>query len=74
MPCEYCLGTNGRHERRCPNCGSHWIKHIVIGEGVIKGCEMCKGRLDKNIKYSLIPFRAYTRETAFELMKARGLI
>lgn len=59
---------------RCPNCGSHWIKHIVIGEGVIKGCEMCKGRLDKNIKYSLIPFRAYTRETAFELMKAGGLL
>ena len=59
---------------RCPNCGSHWIKLIVVGEGVIKGCEMCKARLSKDIKYTLIPFRAYTRETAIELLKARGLI
>ena len=22
---------------RCPNCGSHWIKLVVVGEGVIKG-------------------------------------
>lgn len=59
---------------RCPNCGSHWIKHIVIGEGVIKGCEMCKGGLDKDKKYNLMPFRAYARETAIELLKSRGLI
>ena len=59
---------------RCPNCGSHWIKHIVIGEGVIKGCEMCKGGLDKDKKYNLMPFRVYARETAIELLKARGLI
>jgi ribosomal protein L37AE/L43A len=59
---------------RCPNCGSHWIKLVVVGEGVIKGCEMCKARLSKDIKYTLIPFRAYARETAIELLKARGLI
>ena len=59
---------------RCPNCGSHWIKLVVVGEGVIKGCEMCKSKLDKDKKYNLIPFRAYARETAIELLKARGLI
>ena len=59
---------------RCPNCGSHWIKLVVVSDGVIRGCEMCKSRLGKDIKYNLMPFRAYARETAYELMKARGLI
>ena len=59
---------------RCPNCGSHWIKHIVIGEGVIKGCEMCKGKLNREVKYNLMPFRVYVRDTALELMKAGGII
>ena len=59
---------------RCPNCGSHWIKLIVVGDGVIRGCEMCKGGLGKDKKYNLIPFRAYARETAIELLKSRGLI
>jgi len=47
---------------------------VVVGDGVIKGCEMCKARLSKDIKYTLIPFRAYTREAAIELLKARGLL
>jgi ribosomal protein L37AE/L43A len=59
---------------RCPNCGSHWIKLIVVGDGVIKGCEMCKAKLNKDTKYNLIPFRMYARDTAFELMKAGGLL
>ena len=56
---------------RCPNCGSHWIKLVVVGDGVIKGCEMCKSRLDKDIKYNLIPVNV-CENTAFELMKAGG--
>jgi ribosomal protein L37AE/L43A len=59
---------------RCPNCGSHWIKHIVVYDGVIKGCEMCKSKLNREVKYNLMPFRAYARETAIELLKSRGLI
>lgn len=59
---------------RCPNCGSHWIKHIVVYDGVIKGCEMCKSKLNREVKYNLMPFRAYVRDTALELMKAGGII
>ena len=59
---------------RCPNCGSHWIKLIVVGEGTIRGCEMCKSKLNREVKYNLMPFRAYARETAIELLKSRGLI
>jgi ribosomal protein L37AE/L43A len=59
---------------RCPNCGSHWIKHIVVYDGVIKGCEMCKSKPNREVKYNLMPFRAYVRDTALELMKAGGII
>ena len=59
---------------RCPNCGSHWIKLVVIGDGVIRGCEMCKSKLNREVKYNLMPFKVYVRDTALELMKAGGII
>ena len=63
-----------RDSYRCPNCNAHWVKLVVTFDNVIRGCEMCKGRLDKSVKYHILPMTMYIRDSALEVMKSRGLI
>ena len=41
MPCEYCLGTNGWHEKRCPN---YWSPNDLY-------CDICGNQIDEDEEY-----------------------
>ena len=40
MPCEYCLGTSGKHDRRCPEAVFEMY------------CDICGARIDESEDYA----------------------